>query len=341
MSGGVDSSAAAALLLEQGHECRGITLELNRKTQGAVNNEIADARGVASRLGIPFEVLDRRELFGETVVREFCESYLRGETPNPCVVCNRYVKFEALLRRAEELGYDAVASGHYVRREYDGAAGRWILRKARDLSKDQSYVLYSLTQGQLARCLFPLGELTKRQVREYAAAQGFANAAKRDSQDICFLPEGDYGAFLERYTGAPLTPGDFVDPQGNRLGTHKGTARYTLGQRKGLGLALEQPGYVCEIRPAENIVVVGDPALLFSRELMARELNLIAYERLERPLRCKAKLRYRQTEQWATAEQTGPKELRVVFDEPQRAITPGQAVVLYEDDMIIGGGTIC
>jgi tRNA-specific 2-thiouridylase len=287
---------------------------------------------------MPFYVFNFTERFESTVMRRFAEGYLRGETPNPCIDCNRYVKITALLERALLLGYDGIATGHYARRSFEG--GRWLLRKGLDAGKDQSYVLYCMTQAQLARTRFPLGELHKAQVREQAAALGFLNAEKPDSQDICFVPDGDYGAFLERHTGRPLRPGDFIDPEGRVLGRHRGTARYTLGQRKGLGLALPARGYVCALSPAQNTVTVGGEALLYSRVLEARELNWIACERLDAPLRCRAKVRYRQAEQRATVEQTDADTLRLTFDEPQRAITPGQAVVLYDGDTVLGGGTV-
>ena len=350
MSGGVDSTVAAALLLEQGHDCAGVHLKLfgagENRAEGDCRaagtccslSDAEDARSAASRLGLPFYVLNFKERFEGTVMRLFAEGYLRGETPNPCVDCNRYIKFGALLARAVTLGYDSIATGHYVRREF--ANGRWLLRKGADESKDQSYVLYMLTQEQLARTLFPLGEYTKERVREIAAERGFLNAGKRDSQDICFVPDGDYGAFLERYTGQPLRPGDFVSPEGRVLGTHRGTPCYTLGQRKGLGLALPRPGYVTAIDPAANTVTVGEEALLLRREFTAHEINLIACDSLESPLRCRVKVRYRQGAQWATAEQVDADTLRVVFDEPQRAITPGQAAVLYDGAYVVGGGTI-
>ena len=345
MSGGVDSTAAAALLLEQGHACAGAHLKLfegeetDPRSKTCCSQEDAeDARAAAHRLGIPFYVFNMKARFGREVMDRFAAAYLRGETPNPCIDCNKYIKFAALLEKAGQLEYDAVATGHYARVERSN--GRWLLRKGLDPSKDQSYVLYMLTQDQLARVQFPLGGITKAQAREYALARGFLNAQKKESQDICFVPGGDYGAFLERYTGEPLRPGDFVDPQGRVLGRHRGTPCYTLGQRKGLGLALPRPGYVCGIDPAGDTVTVGEEALLFGNTLHARELNLIACEALPAPLRCKAKIRYRQAEQWATAEQLGGDTLRVTFDAPQRAITPGQAVVLYDGDCVVGGGTI-
>ena len=345
MSGGVDSTVAASLLLEQGHACAGAHLKLFEGKQAdprsktcCSQEDAEDARAAAHRLGIPFYVFNMKERFGREVMARFAESYLRGETPNPCIDCNRYIKFAALLEKAGQLEYDGVATGHYARREF--SCGRWLLRKGMDASKDQSYVLYMLTQSQLERVYFPLGGMTKAQAREYAQAGGFLNAQKRESQDICFVPGGDYGAFLEQYTGRPLRPGDFVDPEGRVLGRHRGTPCYTLGQRKGLGLALPRPGYVCGIDPARGTVTVGEEELLFGKTLHARDINLIVRDALPAPLRCKAKIRYRQTEQRATAEQVDRDTLRVSFDEPQRAIIPGQAVVLYDGDYVIGGGTI-
>ena len=337
MSGGVDSSVAAALLLEQGHTCGGVTLQLLADGDPAAPQA---AQAVAERLRIPFHLFAFSEEFRRAVLRPFTESYLRGETPNPCVDCNKNIKFPAVLARAQTLGYDAIATGHYVRREGSGDGGRQLLRRAVDRNKDQSYFLYTLTQAQLARTFFPLGGMEKPQVRELAEAYGFVNAKQRDSQDICFIPGGDYGAFLERFLGRALPPGDFVDPDGKVLGRHRGAPRYTLGQRKGLGLALPQPGYVVAVHPEENIVVVGEENALFSRTLVAKNVNFIAVESLPQPMRCLAKIRYRQKEQPAVVEQLDENTMRVVFDEPQRAITPGQAVVLYDGEYVIGGGTI-
>ena len=334
MSGGVDSSVAAFVMREQGYDCAGVTLRLGQDA------DVEDACSVAQRLGIPFFVFDFAEAFEREVIRRFVSAYRRGETPNPCVDCNRFIKFGALLPKAEELDYPYIVTGHYVRREFDSASNRYILRKGLDTGKDQSYVLYTLTQAQLARALFPLGGMTKAEVRRTAEAQGFINAAKKDSQDICFVPDGDYGGFLERYTGHPLTPGNFIDAAGRVLGRHRGTPRYTLGQRKGLGLALPAPGYVCAIDPAANTVTVGGEDRLFSSRLEAVDINMIACERLDAPIRVRAKIRYSQQEQWATAEQTAPDRLHLEFDAPQRAITPGQAVVLYDGDVVVGGGRI-
>ena len=334
MSGGVDSAVAAALLLERGHACAGLCLRL---LPDAGKTAVQPAREIAGQLGIPFHVFDFSGEFEAAVLRPFAESYLRGETPNPCVRCNRHIKFPAMLARADALGYPAVATGHYARTEYDG---RHQLRRGLDDAKDQSYFLYALTQAQLARTRFPLGNLTKARVRALAEERGLRCAHQPESQDICFVPGGDYGAFLERFLGRPLPPGDFVDPRGNVLGRHRGAARYTLGQRKGLGLALPEPGYVLAVRPENNTVVVGGEAALYSRELTARGVNLIACDSLQRPIRCQAKVRSRQEARPALAEQLDEHTLRVLFDEPQRALTPGQAVVLYEGEYVIGGGTI-
>lgn len=342
MSGGVDSAAAAALLMEQGFNCAGAHLKLHDEAvpRGACGSpdDTEDARAAAQRLGIPFYVFDMKQRFAEQVIARFAAQYRAGKTPNPCIDCNREIKFAGLLAHAEALGYHTIATGHYVRLEQTD--GRWLLRKGIDPAKDQSYVLYMLTQAQLARATFPLGGLTKAQVREYAQARGFSNAQKRESQDICFVPGGDYGAFLARHGGEALHPGDFIDPEGRVLGRHCGIACYTLGQRKGLGLALPRPGYVCAINPENNTVTVGDEAMLMRRTFYADGINLIACDALTAPLRCKAKVRYRQAEQWAEAEQLEDGRMRITFDQPQRAITPGQAAVLYDGDYVIGGGTI-
>ena len=335
MSGGVDSAAAAYLLLQDGCCVLGGTLFL----QDSGNAEIRDAQAVAARLGIEHRVFDLREEFSRMVIAPFIAAYERGETPNPCVLCNRTVKFGLLAEQADALGCDVLATGHYVRREQD-TAGRWLLRRAADLTKDQSYMLYSLSQKQLARVRFPLGELTKAEVREIAENAGFVNARKRDSQDICFIPDGDYAGFLERQHGGPYPPGDFRTLDGRVVGQHRGLIRYTVGQRKGLGLALPAPLYVCAKHTADNSVVLGDNDALFSRTLHAHSINFIPFDRLTQPIRLQAKVRYAQTAQWATAEQLDTDLLRVEFDEPQRAIAPGQSVVLYDGDYVIGGGII-
>ncbi len=348
MSGGVDSSVAAYLTLSAGYDCAGATMRLFATEDTALPREgsccslddVEDARAVARRLGIPHYVFNFSEDFRRDVIGRFIAVYEAGGTPNPCIDCNRWLKFDRLLRRARELGREYIVTGHYARVERDPATGRFLLKKALDPAKDQSYVLYSLTQEQLSRVLLPLGGLTKPQVRAIAEEQGFVNARKGESQDICFVQNESYGDFIERRTGKTWAPGDFVDTEGRILGRHKGLIRYTVGQRKGLGLALPEPMYVCRIDVENNRVVLGRGAALYSDSLTAEGLNLIDCETLETPRRVKARVRYRQPEQWATAVQTGPDTLRLTFDEPQRAVTPGQAVVLYDGDTVVGGGTI-
>ena len=348
MSGGVDSSVAAYLMLERGFDCVGATMKLFDNDDAGVSREhsccsledVEDARRVAWALHIPHHVFNFSDSFKEKVIDRFVAAYETGATPNPCIDCNRYLKFDRLYRRARELERDYVVTGHYARIEQDEATGRWLLKKAADPTKDQSYVLYSLTQEQLAHTLFPLGDYQKSQVREIAAQQGFVNANKHDSQDICFVPDGDYAAFIQRYTGRSYPPGDFVDQAGNVLGRHGGIVRYTVGQRRGLGIAAPAPLYVLGVNPADNTVTLGDNASLFTRALTARDINLISVPGIHRPMHLKAKIRYRQTEQWATVTQTDEDTLEVLFDEPQRAITKGQAVVLYDGDTVVGGGTI-
>jgi tRNA-specific 2-thiouridylase len=349
MSGGVDSSAAAWLLQQAGHDLIGVTMKLFQNGDLGVAGEstccslddVEDARSVARQLGFPHYVFNFSQPFRTQVMDPFAESYARGETPNPCIDCNRALKFGALLQRARELDRDHVATGHYVQLEQDRATGRWLLRKAAHLEKDQSYVLYNLTQDQLSHSLFPLGALSKAEVRAVAEAQGLVNARKRESQDICFVPDGDYAAFIRRHTGRDYPPGPFLDPSGRCLGTHTGIVDYTVGQRRGLGVSSNCGRlYVKEVRPAENAVVLSDNQSLFSTTLTADQINFIPFDRMDAPMRLRAKIRYRMVEQPCTVEQIGPDTLRVVFDQPQRAITPGQAVVLYDGDLVVGGGTI-
>lgn len=348
MSGGVDSSVAALLVRWAGYEAMGVTLRLYDNEDAGLSREktccslddVNDARAVCARLQIPFYVFNFKESFRREVMDRFTEAYERGETPNPCIDCNRYIKFEKLMSRAKEIGCDTVATGHYARVARDESAGRWLLKKGLDASKDQSYVLYSLTQEQLSRLLLPLGELTKEQVRQLAEENGFVNAKKRDSQDICFVPDGDYAAFIERHTGKSFAPGSFVGAEGQVYGQHRGIIHYTIGQRKGLGLSFPQPMYVCEIDPAANEVLLGEHERLFSTELIAEEINLISHAEISEPMKVKAKVRYRQAEQPATVVQTGPDQLKITFDQPQRAVTKGQAVVLYDGDTVVGGGRI-
>ena len=333
MSGGVDSSVAAHLTIEQGFDCTGATMRLCANK----HEDTADAQAVADRLGIPFHVLDFAQLFRSEVMDRFVQAYETGLTPNPCVDCNRHLKFDALLRQGLELGCDRIVTGHYARIRCDG---RYLLYKAMDTAKDQTYFLYSLTQEQLAHTLFPLGELTKAQVRQIAREQGFLNARKRDSQDICFVPGGDYVAFLREYTGKEYACGNFLDQNGKVVGQHQGAVGYTLGQRKGLGLAMGQPVYVCGKDMAQNTVTVGPNEALFRNSLLAGDWNWISIPQLTEPIRVMAKARSRMAEQPATVYPEGNGLARVVFDEAQRAITPGQAVVLYDGDMVVGGGTI-
>ena len=344
MSGGVDSSAAAWLLKQQGHELLGVTLTLfDAPGSGQPGNhqDVEDARAVAAQLGFPHHVFHMAQCFRSQVMDRFVQAYERGETPNPCIACNRYVKFGALLDKSRELGAQAVATGHYAQIEFERGSGRWLLKKAAHPEKDQSYVLYSLTQDQLSASCFPLGGLSKGEIREIAMENGLINARKRESQDICFIPDGDYAAFIRRQTGKDYPSGPFVDPEGKVLGTHEGIIAYTVGQRRGLGVSSNQGRlYVKQVRPADNTVVLSDNQSLFSSTLTANDLNLIALSRLDGPIRLKAKVRYRQVEQPCTVEQTGRDTIRVTFDQPQRAITPGQAVVLYDGDVVVGGATI-
>ena len=348
MSGGVDSSVAALLMKEQGYDCIGATMKLFRNEDIGVPSEhsccslddVEDARSVAYKLGIPYYVFNFSDRFREEVIDRFVCAYENGRTPNPCIDCNRYLKFDKLYQRASELGCDCVATGHYARIERDETSGRYLLKKAVDADKDQSYVLYSMSQEQLAHTRFPLGGMTKPEVRRIAEAQGFVNARKHDSQDICFVQDGNYSGFIEQHTGKKYPEGNFIDTSGNILGRHRGIIHYTVGQRKGLGLAFAAPMYVCAVNAEDNTVTLGRNDELFSKKLIAKDINLISRASIYEPLRVKAKIRYRQAEQWATAVQLDGDTLEVEFDEPQRAITRGQAVVLYDGDTVVGGGTI-
>ncbi len=351
MSGGVDSSVAALILQREGYDAIGVTLKLFSGEDGPEDfrgeraccslESVEAARSVANRLGMPFYVFNFSGDFKREVMDRFVETYKSGGTPNPCISCNRYVKLGKLIHRAAEIGCDYTATGHYARVEHDPGSGRWLLKKGLDGDKDQSYFLYNLSQNQLSRLLLPLGGLTKARVRQLAEEAGFINAHRQESQDICFVPDGDYAGFIERYTGEAPEPGDFVGTAGQVYGRHRGIIRYTVGQRKGLGLSFPQPMYVCGIDPKKNRVILGEDRELFSDRLIARDLNLIAVESIKEPMRVTAKIRYRHKEQPAAAVQTGPDELTLRFDRPQRAITRGQAVVMYDGDTVIGGGTIC
>ena len=348
MSGGVDSSVAAFLMKEKGYECIGATMKLFQNEDVVVCREhtccslddVEDARSVARALEMPYYVFNFLDRFKEEVMEKFVCSYENACTPNPCIDCNRYLKFDKMFHRMQEIGYDYIVTGHYARVEYDENRGRYLLKKAVDDTKDQSYVLYMLTQEQLAHVKLPLGGLRKDQVRVIAEEHGFINARKHDSQDICFVPDGDYAKFIEKYTGKKTPEGDFVDKEGNYIGRHKGIIHYTIGQRRGLGIPAASRLYVCEISPKTNTVVLGDNADLFSSELEADSVNLISVDNLSEPKRVTAKIRYRHKEQPATAWQTPDGILHVKFDEPQRAITKGQAVVMYDGAEVVGGGVI-
>ena len=348
MSGGVDSSVAAFLMKQQGFECIGVTMKLfqnediglRQKHTCCSLEDVEDARSVADALDIPYYVFNFTANFKENVIDRFICAYENGMTPNPCIDCNRHLKFDKLYRRAKELQYDYVVTGHYARIERDARSGRYLLKKAADDSKDQSYVLYAMSQDQLAHTQFPLGNMIKTEIRSIAEAQGFVNARKHDSQDICFVQQESYADFIERQSGRTYPEGDFIDTAGHILGRHRGVIRYTVGQRKGLGVSSSEPLFVCEIHPEDNTVVLGKDEALYSRCLTASSINLISIPRIEKPMRLKAKIRYRQVEQWAAVTQTDEDTLKVEFDTPQRAITKGQAVVLYDDDTVVGGGTI-
>ena len=332
MSGGVDSSVAAHLMRLQGFACMGATMRLLPEF------DPSDAQAVARSMGMDFHVLDLQAEFQKEVMDHFVHCYETGLTPNPCVVCNRRIKFGLLLDAALALGCEYIATGHYA--QIAEANGRFLLKKAADTAKDQTYFLYALTQHQLAHTFFPLGGLTKEEARRIAQEQGFVNAHKKDSQDVCFIPDGDYFAFLKKYTGKDYPAGNFLDMNGNIVGKHQSAVAYTRGQRKGLGLAMGRPVYVTGKEMEKNTITVGDNEALFSTTLLADDWVFSAFDTLTAPLRCKAKARSRMVEQAATVYPEENGLCRVVFDEPQRALTTGQAVVLYDGDTVIGGGTI-
>ncbi|MDT7541112.1 MAG: tRNA-uridine 2-sulfurtransferase [Acidobacteriota bacterium] len=360
MSGGVDSSAAAATLKEAGHELVGFTMQLWNQRRGLNLDEhgeplpsrccslddVYDARRVAEELGFPFYVLNLEKDFERDVVEPFIQSYLEGETPIPCVACNSRLKFASLDKLAQSLGCEKVATGHYARVEFDEAANRHKLLRGLDARKDQSYFLWELTQTQLSRVIFPLGELTKTDTREIARRCGLAVAEKSESQEICFVPDGDYAGFIDRYLEAEgrtqETPGAgrIVDTNGRELGEHAGVHRYTVGQRRGIGVSAERPLYVVQIDARRNRVVVGGEEELSRSEFEAAGLNWIAFDEPHGPVRAEVRVRYRHLPAPATIQMIGERRARVVFDEPQRAITPGQATVFYRGDEVLGGGWI-
>ncbi len=348
MSGGVDSSVAAQLLVDAGYDVMGVTMKLFDNDGIFLDEEnrtccslddVEDARSVAVRLGIPYHVFNYKGKFETCVIARFCEGYLRGETPNPCIDCNRFLKFEALQQRRKELGYDYVATGHYARRVFNEELGRFELHRGADPKKDQSYVLYHVTQNQLAHMLFPLGELSKDEVRKVAHAAGLRNADKLESQDICFVPDGDYAAFIEQHMQTSFKPGPILDEEGNQLGVHQGLVRYTLGQRKGLGVAAGSPLFVLEKDMQRNALIVGPASSLGVHEVIADDINLITFDSLDEPVEVQAKVNYRARPQQATAV-IAEGILRVTFDEPIRSAAPGQAIVLYQGDVVVGGATI-
>ncbi len=348
MSGGVDSSVAAYLTIKAGYECTGVTMRLFDNEAIGIEQEstccsladVEDARSVCNELGIPYYVFNFGDTFAKQVIDRFVANYENGRTPNPCIDCNRFLKFERLLKRAQDTNFVFIVTGHYARTSYDPVSGRYLLKRGLDKSKDQSYVLYGMTQEQLKHTLLPLGELTKEEVRNIAREQGFLTAEKDESQDICFVPDHDYGAFIRRYTGRDVASGDIVNVQGKTLGTHAGIIDFTVGQRKGIGIAASQPLYVVELDPQTDTVVVGSESDLYQNTAIIEDINLISLESIQGELRATAKHRYRSAEKPVIVTQIGTDKLKVVFDEPQKAITKGQALVLYDGDVVIGGGTI-
>ena len=345
MSGGVDSSAAAILLQEQGCEVVGATVkmfgnkEVGIKEPDAPKQDVEDAKAVAEKLGIEHHVLDFSSCFKKCVINHFVNEYKCGRTPNPCVDCNKHIKFGKLFEAARELGCEYLATGHYARIEYSAEKNRWLLARGDDASKDQSYMLFNMTQEQLAHTVLPLAELTKAEIRAKADEAGLAVAHKSDSQDICFVPDGDYAAVIARL-GVKSKQGNFVHMNGTVLGKHKGQLHYTIGQRKGLGVSYEYPLYVISKDMATNTVVLGPNEALFSKELWASAVNFITVDKLTEPMRVTAKARYRMKDVPATIEPAEDGLVHVIFDEPQRAITPGQAVVFYDGQYVVGGGII-
>lgn len=348
MSGGVDSSVAAYLMQTDGYDCIGATmmlhsdrtLEAGGKSVCGSRQDAEDANTVADKLGIPFHVLDYSACFESEVIDRFVLAYEEGRTPNPCVDCNRYLKFEKMFDGAKALGCDLVVTGHYAKIEYCTKTDRYLLKRAADPDKDQSYFLWSLSQKQLSHAKFPLGKMTKNEIRAIAKENGFITARKRDSQDICFVPNGKYVEFLEKYTKKTYPEGDFLSTDGRVLGRHKGIIRYTVGQKKGLGVVLPEPLYVKSLNAIENTVTLCRSEELFSTVMTLAHVNLISLPEIKDDLRCKVKIRYRHEAALATVKQIDADRLLIVFDEPQRAVTRGQSAVMYDGDIVVGGGII-
>lgn len=348
MSGGVDSSAAAMLLQQQGYDVTGATLRmfsnedlgLEQDSACCSLSDVEDAKLVAHKLGIPHYVFNFSPCFRHCVIDRFISEYEAGRTPNPCVDCNKHIKFGELLDRARLMDCEYLATGHYARIIFDADRNRWLLARGDDHAKDQSYMLFNLTQQQLAHILLPLADITKPEIRRMSENRGLITAHKPDSQDICFVPDGDYASFIENTTDQVLPTGNFVTPEGKVLGKHKGIIHYTVGQRKGLGLALGYPAFVLEIRPETNEVVIGTYEESLTYTVRANELNFMSVEQITEPVRIFAKIRYNHKGAWCTVERTGEDEIVCTFDEPIRAATPGQAVVLYDGEYVLGGGTI-
>ena len=334
MSGGVDSAVAAWKMKQDGYNCHAATMRLS------AHSNIEEAESIAQKLEMPFHVFDFTKEFQTHVVDRFVQTYLEGRTPNPCIECNRYLKFTYFLHKAKESGISRIATGHYAQIEYDSIRHRFHLKQAADETKDQSYVLYPLTQTQLAQVVFPLGAMRKMEVRHVAESLGLVNTEKRESQDLCFVPDGNYASFIEQYTGQNAPPGDFVDKTGKVLGKHKGLIRYTIGQRKGLGIAAPAPYYVCGHNVKENTVALGAEEDLRVQTLTVTGINLFMVDRLDIPIRAVVKVRYRQKGDWATVSQIDSDTLRIVFDEPQKGVAKGQAAVMYQKGYVLGGGTI-
>lgn len=350
MSGGVDSSVTAYILKKQGYDVIGVTMQVWPDMDGDEQESsggccglsaVDDARRVADRLEIPFYVMNFKDIFEKKVIRYFIDEYKKGRTPNPCITCNKFIKFDELLRRAHQLGAYYVATGHYAKIIYDAETRHYKIKKSNTAGKDQTYALYHFTQEQLAHTLMPLGDFeSKDEVRKIAAEMGFINAYKPDSQEICFVKDDDYGSFIEANEPEVVLPGDFVDTTGKKLGTHRGIVHYTIGQRKGLEIALGKRSYVVEIRPESNQVVLGDNEDVFGSELIAEDVNFIHLSHINEPISVQAQIRYNARASEAILYPMENKTMKVVFENPQRAITPGQAVVFYQGDLLLGGGTI-